>query len=70
MKTFEKCVDGLYRHPYGAMGWFQAVQLALAALAEERAEARRSAAMNRLAQNDADELAGEPRSYSHWGMHA
>ncbi len=32
--------------------------------------AERAAAPNRLAQSDADELAGEPRSYSHWGMHA
>ena len=52
---------------------------AIEALAAERAEARRAAALDKLALNDADEIAAGfqgpietlhgPRSYSHWGMH-
>ncbi len=72
MKTFEDWVakanfSARDKNMGGAVGY---CVNALAALADERAEARRSSALDRLAQNDADKLAGEPRSYSHWGMHA
>jgi hypothetical protein len=77
-KTFEDWLNVAAEHRLETLGWKNAIEGALEALAAERA-AKRLAALDALARNDADEIVAGfqgpietlrgPRSYSHWGMH-
>ncbi len=78
MKTFEECVSELYRQPYGEAAWLANVQWALEALADERAAKQVQPGLGknydpaRLMEMIPAPMNGrrEPRSCSHWGMHA